>query len=156
MSIDRATLLFFDASCLIAASGSPTGGSAFLLALCLRELLRAAVSEPVLVEAERNIRLKLGADALAAYHHLLDVTPLIIAPIPPMPEIEWRRFAGIAGEKDAHVMAAATAVGAAYILTLDKLLEARINDSGLRTVAISPKRFIQTLLPTHPEFPTVR
>jgi predicted nucleic acid-binding protein len=156
MSIDRATLLFFDASCLIAASGSPTGGSAFLLALCLRELMRAAVSEPVLVEAERNIRLKLGVDALVAYHRLLDVTPLIVAPIPHMSEMEGRRFAGIVGEKDAHVLAAATVAGATYVLTLDKLLEVRFNDSGLRTVAISPKRFIQTLLPTHPDFPTVR
>lgn len=54
MNIDRNTLLFFDASCLIAAAGSPTGGSGFLLALCARGLLRAACSQPVLVEAERN------------------------------------------------------------------------------------------------------
>ncbi|MBI2942103.1 MAG: hypothetical protein HYY04_16860 [Chloroflexi bacterium] len=33
MTIDLTTILFFDASCLIAAAGSPTGGSGFLLSL---------------------------------------------------------------------------------------------------------------------------
>ncbi|MGI8912372.1 MAG: PIN domain-containing protein [Chloroflexota bacterium] len=150
------TLLFFDASCLIAASGSPTGGSAFLLALCVRQLMRAAVSEPVLIEAERNVRLKLGQEALVAYHHLLDVTPFVIAPIPLASSQEWQRLAVIAGAKDTHVLAAADAIRATYVLTLDKLLEARINEADLRISALSPKRFIQTLLPTHPDYPTVR
>ena len=42
MPIDHQTLLFFDASWLIAAAGSPTGGSGFLLARCARHLLRGA------------------------------------------------------------------------------------------------------------------
>lgn len=60
MTIDRSTLLFFDASCLIAAAGSPTGGSAFLLSMCAAGFLRGAVSEAVLVEIERHVVMDLG------------------------------------------------------------------------------------------------
>jgi hypothetical protein len=50
-TIDRHTLLFLDASPLIAAAGSPAGGPGFLLSLCARGYLKAAVSQPVLLEA---------------------------------------------------------------------------------------------------------
>jgi predicted nucleic acid-binding protein len=55
MIIDSNTLLFFDSSCLIAAAGSPTGGSGFLLSLCGRQFLKVAISQAVLLEAQRNI-----------------------------------------------------------------------------------------------------
>jgi hypothetical protein len=60
MTIDRNTLLFFDSTCLIAAAGSPSGGSGFLLSLCARGFLKTAVSQPVLLEAQRNIQENLG------------------------------------------------------------------------------------------------
>jgi len=44
MTIDQDTVVFFDASCLIAAAGSTSGGSGFLLSLCARGLLQGAVS----------------------------------------------------------------------------------------------------------------
>jgi hypothetical protein len=64
MTFDAETRLFFDASCLIAAAGSPSGGSGFVLSLCQRSLLRGAISPPVLIEARRNVRDKLGPEAL--------------------------------------------------------------------------------------------
>jgi hypothetical protein len=67
MKINRNTLLFFDASCLIAAAGSPSGGSGFLLSLCGRGYLQAVVSQPVLIEAQRNIQNKIGADAVKRF-----------------------------------------------------------------------------------------
>jgi predicted nucleic acid-binding protein len=60
-----------------------------------------------------------------------------------------RRYPDI-NPKDEHVVAAALAIGADYLLTLDQLLAAEINGSGLPIRAISPREFIQTLLPTHP------
>ena len=82
MTIDRNTLIFFDASCLIAAAGSPSGGSGFLLALCLRRLIRGAVSQPVLLEAQRNIQRKLGEEELNSFYRLLVLIPFILAPVP--------------------------------------------------------------------------
>src|SRR5436305_778827 len=101
MPIDRETLLFFDASCLIAAAGSQTGGSAFLLSVCARGFLKAAVSQPVLLEAERNVFDNLGAEALARYYRLVATTPLKMVPLPPNADVE--RAASIVEAKDAHV-----------------------------------------------------
>ena len=59
MTLTRDSLLFFDATCLIAAAGSPSGGSGFLLSVCQSGFLNAFSSRSVLVEAERNITAKL-------------------------------------------------------------------------------------------------
>ena len=59
MTLTRDSLLFFDATCLIAAAGSPTGGSGFLLSVCQAGFLKACSAPSVLLEAERNISAKL-------------------------------------------------------------------------------------------------
>jgi predicted nucleic acid-binding protein len=154
MAIDRATLLFFDASCLVAAAGSATGGSSFLLSLCRRGLLAGAVSEPVLMETERNVDTRLSAGASYRYQELLRTTPLTIAPVPSPAQV--RRWHDVVGEKDAHVVAAALAVNAAFLITLDQPLAQRITAAGLPLQALSPGQFIRELLPTHPDYPAVR
>ena len=149
--IDRSTLLFFDASCLIAAAGSPTGGSGFLLSLCARKFLRGVVSQAVLLEAERNVQAKLGEDALRQYHALLRLVPLRLVAVPQLSsEAPWRT---IVNGKDAHVMTAALAAGAPFLLTLDKKLAEQVNQSGLLVQALSPGDFIRTILPTHTDYP---
>lgn len=115
MTIDRTTQLFFDASCLIAAAGSPTGGSGFLLSLCRKEHLQAVVSIYVLAEASRNIQSNLKPTAWINYQVLLATVPFVMAPVPsPFPSYPP------VNAKDVHVVAAATAAGVAYLLTLDK------------------------------------
>ena len=151
MIVDNTTLLFFDASCLIAAAGSPSGGSGFLLSLCGRDLLQAAVSQPVLLEAERNIAAKLGPVALETYHRLVVVTPMTIVSLPP--PAEQRQYRDIAGEKDEHVVAAAIVGEADFLLTLDKKLEERVNAANLPIRALSPGDFIKTVLVQHIEYP---
>lgn len=148
--IDRSTLLFFDASCLIAAAGSPTGGSGFLLSLCARKFLRGVVSQAVLLEAERNVQAKLGEDALRQYHALLRLVPLRLVAVPPLSSAApWRT---IVNGKDAHVMTAALAAGAPFLLTLDKKLAEQVNQTGLLVQALSPGDFIRSVLPTHADY----
>jgi predicted nucleic acid-binding protein len=149
--IDRNTLLFFDASCLIAASGSPSGGSSLLLSLCAQGLFRAAVSQPVLLEAERNIAGKLGPEALSAYHRLVALTPMAVVPVPLEPE--RRAYRAMVGEKDEHVAAAAVYANADFLLTLDKRLADRVNEAGLEVRALSPGEFIKSVLPDHADYP---
>lgn len=151
MSIDRNTLLFFDASCLIAAAGSPTGGSSFLLSLCAGGLLKAAVSQSVLLEAERNILAKRGPVVLNAYYRLIMLTPCTVVPLPS--KTEQRAYREIAGEKDEHVVAAAIAANAPFLLTLDKKLAERMNNANLPIQALSPGDFIKTALPQHSDYP---
>ena len=154
MTIDHTTLLFFDASCLIAAAGSTTGGSGFLLSLCARNLLRGAVSQAVLLEAERNIRVKLNPQALIAYHELLRVVPLNLAPVPHIPaETAWLQMVNA---KDVHVVAASLVVAATHVLTLDQRLAAQINRAGLPVQALAPGDFIRAVLTHHVNYPTLR
>lgn len=149
--VDRNTLLFFDASCLIAAAGSSSGGSSLLLSLCARGFLRAAVSQPVLLEAERNIAGKLCAEALSAYHRLVALTPMVVVPVPLEPE--RRAYRAAVGEKDEHVVAAALYATADFLLTLDKKLANRVNEAGLGVSALSPGDFIKSVLPEHADYP---
>ncbi len=154
MAIDRETLLFFDASCLIAAAGSPSGGSAFILLQCERQLLRAAVSDPVCDEAERNVRAKLRPEAMAIFRGLLRMPGLQVIPEPT--EEELARARGLVETKDEHVLAAALAAGAAFVITLDKALQEGIAQAKLPIAAITPGMFIRTMLTQHPDYPTMR
>src|SRR5437016_3696789 len=104
MSIDAQTRIFFDASCLVAAAGSPRGGSGFLLGLCFRGFLQAVVSPMVLLEARRNIRNKLPPAALTRFDgYLADLSRGFVAL---EPDLSWGSLEGIVGQKDAHVLAA--------------------------------------------------
>jgi predicted nucleic acid-binding protein len=152
--IDRRTLVFLDASCLIAAAGRPDGGSGFILSLCARRLLRASVSQPVLLEAEKNIAEKLGDSALATFHLLLAETPMVVAPVPLPADRETSRT--IVGEKDDHVLASALAVEAPFLLTLDQPLAQAVNDARLTLRAFVPGLFIVGILPAHAEFSALR
>jgi len=154
MIVDETTLLFFDASCLIAAAGSPTGGSGFLLSLCIRRLLRSAISQAVLAEAERNIQTKLMPQALGVYHDLLQSAPLTIAPIPHVPSVAaWLQFVNT---KDAHVVASTLTVKAPYLLTLDQQLGDEVNRAALSIEAITPGDFIRTVLSHHVKYSALR
>lgn len=154
MSIDQNTLLFFDASCLIAAAGSPTGGSGFLLSLCARQLLRGAVSHMVLLEAEHNIHAKMRRAVLGHYHQLLQIVPLTVAPVPALDvDAVWTQQIN---PKDLHVMLAARAVHADYLLTLDQYLIMEVTQADVALPALTPGDFIRTILPTHDQYPRLR
>ena len=155
MPIDQRTILFFDSSCLVAAAGSPTGGSSLLLAICARGFLKGAVSHGVLAEAEGNILTNLSQAAQTRYHQDVLSMPLIIAPVPSPSDRE--AVAAITGWKDAHVLAAALSIGADYLLKLDKRLANRITESKEHSIhALSPGEFITSKLPTHPAYPAIR
>jgi len=154
MNVSRDSRVFFDASCLIAAAGSPSGGSAFVVSLCRRGLLLGAISQPVVLEAEGNITVKLGPDVLSRFHRLLVEIPLIVAPVPDAAAREPFRL--IAGEKDDHVVASAVAVHAPYLLTLDRRLHEGINAAALAIRAYTPGELITGILPAHDEFANLR
>jgi predicted nucleic acid-binding protein len=150
MKINRNTLLFFDASCLIAAAGSPSGGSGFLLSLCGRGYLQAVVSQPVLIEAQRNIQNKIGADAVKRFYTLLAIVPFSLASVPEKSELD--KLEKIVNKKDVHVIAAALVVRASFLLTLDKELISEVNRVGMDIRAVMPGEFIKTILPTHEDY----
>ena len=125
-----------------------------MLSTCSRGLLKGAVSQPVLLEAERNVLAKLGSRGLERYHRTLAATPLSLVPVPS--ESRLRRFSGIVGVKDAHVVGAALAANSPFLLTLDKRLAEKVTHSDLPVAAMSPGVFIKTILPSHIDYPSVR
>jgi predicted nucleic acid-binding protein len=154
MTLDHTTLLFFDASCLIAASASPNGGSGFLLSLCGKHQLSGAISQSVLLETERNIQAKMGQQVLRQYHELLLLVPLTVAPVPKVAHRQpWQR---IVNAKDHHVVAAALECKAPYLLTLDRQLNLQTNQAGLTLQAVTPGEFIKSALPHHVNYPSLR
>ncbi len=154
MAVDDSTLLFIDSSMLIAAAGSSTGGSSFVLEVVGRGFLRAAVSPGVLMEAEGNILSNLPTSALTRYRQQILALPFVVVPIPSQDERE--AVAPISGDKDAHVLAAALAIEAPFVITLDKRLLRAINEASLTIHALSPGDFIKNLLPTHPGYRSIR
>ena len=150
MIIDRNTLVFFDSSCLIAAAGSPSGGSGFLLSLCARGFLRAAVSQPVLLEAQSNIEAKLGDEAIKRFQNFLAIVPFSLAALPE--KEEFKRLGKMINKKDVHVVAAALEVKAPFLLALDKGLVLEVNKANLGIQALFPGDFIKTVLPNHVDY----
>jgi predicted nucleic acid-binding protein len=153
MPLDRATLVFFDASSLFLAANTPTGGSAFLIEICSRGYLQAVVSPAVLLEAERNIVEKGRPVAFRRYRDLVALTPLLVASAPP--EHVVRQYEAVFVE-DAHVIAAALGSRSAYLITVDQPFERRVRASALSIMALSPKEFLQTVLPDHPDYAEIR
>src|SRR5687768_8561181 len=154
MRIDASTILFFDASCLIAAAGSPQGGSGFLLSVCAKGYLQAAVSDPVLVEAERNILENLRPGAIDTYDQLMRHLPGTVVPAPS--KREQRRYQAKINDKDVHVVAAAIISQAPFLITLDVNLARQVNQAGLPIQAFTPGEFIRTYLPQHADYPKIR
>lgn len=138
--------LFIDTCVFIAASGSPQGGSSFVLELCKRGRFRAVCTRLVLLEAERNIHRKLGAEALLRFYQgLAELDPTLEAL--PTPE-ELVACEAIVGEKDAHVLAAALKSGAAFLLTLDRrhFMTEKVRDAHLDLDVMTPGNFLRKLL----------
>jgi predicted nucleic acid-binding protein len=145
--------LFFDASCLFAAAASPQGGSAFLLDVCARGYLQAVVSSDILIEAERNIVEKHTHQTHSRYRHLLVSTSFVLVTTPPE-EIVRQHEADFF--EDAHVVASAVAAGVDYLITLDRALERRVQQTDLGLIALAPREFLQRLLPQHPAYARIR
>jgi predicted nucleic acid-binding protein len=153
VSLTFRTAVFFDSSCLIAAAASPNGGSGFILSVCGRGFLRAMSSPAVLVEAERNILDNCSVSAFRTHREQISATPLTLVAIPPPAELQ--AYEPVVFE-DAHVVAAAIAAGAEFLLTLDRRLITRAQQAQLPILAITPKDFIEQHLTTHEAYESIR
>lgn len=151
--LDRTTSLFFDAACLFAAAHSPTGGSAYIVLACQNGYLQAVISPDVLTETERNLLNKSTSEAFDRYRQLVASTPFLLVSAPAKSLVRQSESTFF---EDAHIVASALGSKAQYLITLDQSLERRIKKSKLPIVAISPKEFIQNVLPNHPDYELIR
>jgi len=140
-------LLFLDASVLVAAARSPTGGSALVLEICAGGHFRGGLTLKVLLEARHNIQDKFGeAELLRFYRQLAAMDPLMI---PPPSADRLKLCAGVIAEKDAHVLAAALDSRASYLLTLDRrhFLSPAVQAFAAPMRIVTPGEFLQALMP---------
>ena len=137
--------LFLDASVLIAAAGSPEGGSALLLEICRARKTPMLVTRLVLREAERNIQEKLDEAALLQFYRLIADLDLQVIPAPASEEL--KAASGIVAAKDAHVLAAARAGKATHLITLDRkhFLGEKRREGILPIIACTPGEFLAEL-----------
>jgi predicted nucleic acid-binding protein len=146
MSPTEQIKLFFDASVLIAAAHSSTGGSGYLLEACHRGRFKPVVTRLVLIEAERNIKAKLGEEDLLRFYQLLGAVDFAIEP--PVSAEEIADYSHLIEEKDAHVLAAAARSGAQFLLTLDTkhFMTERLSKADLGLIIVTPGHFIKDYL----------
>lgn len=138
--------LFFDASVLIAAAHSFTGGSGYLLEACRRGRFKPVVTQLVLIEAERNIKARLGEEDLLRFYQFLGTVDFTVQP--PVSAREVADYSHLIEEKDAHVLAAAVKSGAQFLLTLDTrhFMTERLSKADLGLIIVTPGHFIQAYL----------
>jgi len=146
MSSSDPIKLFFEASVLIAAAHSPTGGSGYLLEACRRGRFKPVVTRLVLIEAERNIKAKLGEEDLLCFYQLLGSVDFTIEP--PVSAREIAEYSHLIEERDAHVLAAAVRSGAQFLLTLDTnhFVTERLGKANLGLIIVTPGHFIKAYL----------
>lgn len=140
--------LFLDASVLIAAAASPTGGSALVIELCKARKATPLVSRLVLIEAERNIRRKFEESVLVRYYNTLAELDPLVLPIPGQQEIEEAQK--VIRPKDAHVLAAARSGEASHLITLDRkhFLTDEVRQAIRPILACTPGEYLDHLLAT--------
>jgi predicted nucleic acid-binding protein len=142
--------LFIDASVFIAASGSLSGGSSLVLEVCQSTRFRALCSRRVLLEAQHNIRGKMGSAAMLRFYHLLaDVSPTLVTPVS---KTEEAAYTLLVGQKDAHVIASAVKGQADFLISLDRkhLVNDKVRSAGLPFSCLTPGEFLQSVLRFHP------
>ena len=112
--------------------------------------MKAAVSQPVLIEAQRNIQSKLGDTALNHFYNLISIVPFSLVSLPG--ENRLKLLEKAVNKKDVHVLAAALEIRAPYLLASDKGFISEVNRANLGIQALTPGDFIKTILPQHKDY----
>ena len=135
------TRVFIDTSVLIAGVASVTGASASVLDLGEAGVIKLVISRQVLIEADRNLTVKLPGMVDRFRRYLRRLAPVLEED--PSPE-EIESAASIIHPKDASILAAAKKAKVDFLVTLDKkhFLSARpAKTTGVRIV--SPGEFLK-------------
>lgn len=141
--------LLLDTSVWIAAVGSTTGGSALVLELCGQGRTQTFASRLIFLEAERNIRTKLGREAVLRFYRAIAALNIEVMEPPSSHEIavQYR----IIDRKDAHILATAIKGRVDCLLTLDRkhFMSPKVLHAGLPFPIMTPGDFLQWWVEQH-------
>lgn len=133
--------VFVDASVILAALGSKTGGSSLVLRLGAKGKLDLTTSQAVVEEVRRNTR-KISVPWTDT-ERLIIKSRISVVPAPGHLQVE--KYERIVGEKDAHVLASAIASKAQILITLDKkhILQAEVKQKVKNVELLMPGELLQ-------------
>ena len=138
--------VFFDASVIIAALLSPTGGSSQLLKYIKFGKITAITSQTVIeeiLEEDKTPRIKKSKTQIGQF--IADSKLIVRKPIT-IDEIE--PYQGLVDVEDAHLIAGANLTKCGYLVTLDKkhLLRPDIQKKFLPLKIVSPGELLEELV----------
>ncbi len=137
---------FLDANIFFCAVLSSKGGSAFIIKFCQKKQIQCVTSKLVLIEAERNISLKLKKHNIEKFHNILKRLKLIIEAEPSTDEIKQvNRWVHL---KDAPIVACALKSKSDFLITLDRrhLANSVIQEKFPLITILTPRDFINRFL----------
>ena len=134
--------VFLDANILFCAARSSSGGSAFIINLAKARKIKAIVSDKVLKEADKNLRLKEPLKVLLKHYANLKGADLKIVTVS---KNQAKIYEKIINKKDSFIFAAAQKVKAEFLITLDKkhFFTSKIKKAKLPFKILNPEKFIK-------------
>lgn len=135
--------VFVDASVILAALGSKTGGSLQVLHLGAKGKLDLTTSQAVIEEIRRNTH-KISVP-WTNMERLIIKSRISVVPAPGQAQVG--KYERIVGEKDAHVLASAITSKAQILITLDKkhILQAEVKQKVKNVELLAPGELLQRL-----------
>lgn len=138
--------VFFDASVIIAALLSPSGGSSLLLKLVRADKIIGITSQTVveeILEEDKFNKLKKSQDEIEEF---IATSALLIRNFISSDEI--KPYQDQIEIEDAHLIAGANLTKCSYLVTLDKkhLLNKEIKEEFLPLKIVSPKELIEEII----------
>ncbi len=134
--------VFVDANILIAGCASETGASHVVMAQAEYGMIELVVTRQVLLETDRNIRLKLPMVLPRMLEALSRLDMRILDD--PEPEV-YARWLPIIEEKDASILEAAVQCAPDYLLTLNSKDFAPAVAEATGLLILSPGEFVQRI-----------
>ncbi len=138
--------VFFDASVIIAALLSPTGGSSLLLHYTKQKRIRGIISQTVIEEIVDKDKLKKLRRSKETIELFIAQSGLIVREAITADEII--SYQGQIDIEDAHLVAGAILTKCSHLVTLDKkhLLRKEIQQKFLPLTIVSPKDLLKEIL----------
>lgn len=138
------TRIYFDASVVIAAILSKTGGSAKLIQFVRLGVVVGVISQTVIAEVEEHAS-KIGKTSSEIRQFIQDNKIIVRKKIS---EAEEEPYQGLVEEDDIHIVAGAKLTKCDYLVTLDKkhLLKDEVKKFVRPTKIVSPKDYLEELI----------
>lgn len=139
-----ASKVFFDASVIIAAILSPTGGSTKLIGFAQRKKIIAITSQTVIDEvADHTEKIHKTPEEISLY---IKRSGMLVRERVIQAEIE--KLSGIVDFTDAHLIVGARGAACHYLVTLDKkhLLRSDVRKNVAPLCIVNPKELLKRLI----------